>query len=362
VLFESVPNFSEGRRPDVIAAVARAASAAHVLDVDPDPDPNRFVLSLAGAHGHLVDALLASIGAAVERIDLRAHQGVHPRVGSADVVPIVPLDGVSLDLCRDVAHEVGQRVWDELKVPVFFYGHGEGVRLADIRAGRVEPNLGEGRHPSAGAVCVGARPALVAFNVILFETDMVAARAVARSIRETSAGLRGVQALAFRLSDDRVQLSMNLFRPHETVPADVVAELVRRGVPVGAEQVVGLCPAVAAGRSADGRLLEGRLAAVAARTGANRADEKGGEELTALAARLRRESEGLGALSADQDAVLGGAERAAALSAVLRVAGVLDEELDAMLRVAAAGLRAALSEETAATYRVRVDALDARLV
>src|SRR5207253_7679081 len=190
--------------------------------------------------------------------------------------------------------------------------------LADIRAGRASPDLGgPDLHLTAGAVCVGARRTLVAFNVTLFDIDLVGARALARSIRESSAGLRGVQALAFELPGSRVQLSMNLFRIDETTPSDVIAELERRGVAMGAQQVVGLCPAIAATPAADRRLLEGRLASAAASAGAERAGERGGEELTALAARMRREAEELALLAADQDAVLAGAERAAALIRVL---------------------------------------------
>ena len=361
-LFESVPNFSEGTRTEVIEAIASAASSAYLLDADADPDHNRAVVSVAGFRRRLVDGLLAAVGAAIERIDLREHRGVHPRVGAADVVPIVPLGATSLDVCRDVAHEVGERIWSRLSVPVYFYGHGEQHRLADIRAGRASLDLGSAPHPTAGAVCIGARPLLVAFNVILYGTDLVSARALARTIRETGAGLRGVQALAFELPGKRVQLSMNLFRTDETTPSDVIAELRRRGVSVGAEQVVGLCPAVAASPAADGRLLEGRLASAAAADGARRCRERGGEELDALAVRLDREATGLATLAADEDAILAGAERAAALIQVLGAAQVLHPELEAMLLVASRGLRAAVSEATVAIYRARVDSLDARLV
>src|SRR5690349_6573911 len=234
-LFESVPNLSEGLRGDVISDIAATAGKAFVLDVDPDPDHNRVVLSLAGEAPRITDGLMGAIGSAVERIDLRSHRGVHPRIGAADVVPIVPLGSTPIDTCRRLAHEVGERVWNELRVPVFFYGLGEGKTLADIRAGRARPDLGgPGLHPTAGAVCVGARHVLVAFNVILFGYDLVAARALARALRESGAGLRGVQALAFELPGERVQLSMNLFRVDETTPADVVAELARRGVAMGA--------------------------------------------------------------------------------------------------------------------------------
>ena len=139
-LFESVPNFSEGRRGGVIDAIAAAAGMAYVLDTDPDPDHNRVVVSLAGSRATVVDGLLAAIGVATEQIDLRAHSGVHPRVGAADVVPIVPLGGTTLDECRQVAQSVGERVWSELKVPVYFYGHGESHSLADIH--RAQGELG----------------------------------------------------------------------------------------------------------------------------------------------------------------------------------------------------------------------------
>ena len=361
-LFESVPNFSEGRREEVIASIAAAADRAFVLDVDPDTDHNRVVVSLAGRSRRIIDGLMGAVSVAVERIDLPSHRGVHPRVGVADVVPIVPLGSTSLDSCRELAHQVGERVWAELRVPVFFYGHGEGRTLADIRAGRAAPNLGgSGLHPTAGAVCVGARPLLVAFNVILYGYDLVAARALARAMRESGTGLRGVQALAFELTGEQVQLSMNLFRIDETTPADVVAELARRGVAIGAEQLVGLCPARAASPAADGRLLEGRIAAAASLAGAERCAERGGEEHVALAARLRREADELARLAADQDAVLGGAERTAALGRVLEAAGVVDDELGAMLNVAARGFRTAVTPATEGIYRDRIAALDARL-
>jgi len=378
-LFESVPNFSEGRRADVIAAIA-SAGGAHVLDVDSDPDHHRVVISLAAGRARLVDGLLGAVGAAVERIDIRTHGGVHPRVGAADVVPIVPLGGSTLASARDLAREVGERIWSELRVPVYWYG--EHRSLADIRAGRAAPDLGgPDHHPSAGAVSVGARLTLVAFNVLLPELDVVEARALARSLRESRAGMRGVQALIFELPGGRVQLSMNLFRVDETTPAAVLAELARRGVSVGDQQLVGLCPAVAATGIGGGCLLEGRLASAAAKAGAIRLTGRGAgraqgafeqdagraqgalerEERLALARRLEREAEALAAMGVDQAELLVGAERTAALAPVLRVARVLDGELEAMLGAAARGLRAAISPETAAAYPARVAALDRRL-
>jgi glutamate formiminotransferase / 5-formyltetrahydrofolate cyclo-ligase len=361
-LFESVPNFSEGRDGSIVAAIANAARArqTQVLDADADPDHNRSVISLAGLGSNLVEGLLASVGAAVERIDVRQHRGVHPRVGAADVVPIVALGATPLALCGELAHEVGERIWAELRVPVYFYG--EGQSLADIRSGRGKVSLGgPSLHASAGAVCVGARGKLVAFNVILPGADVTTARAIARSLREAAGGMRGVQALVFELPGGHVQLSMNLFRLEETTPAAVVTELERRGVEVGTQHLVGLCPAAVANRAASGRLLEARLAASAAQAGAVRCAERGGDEHAALAGRLRKEAESLAALGVDQDELLAGAERAAALVPVLRAAGVLTDELRQMLAAAATGLREAIAHETAAAYAARVEALDRRL-
>jgi glutamate formiminotransferase len=360
-LFESVPNFSEGRDPVVVDAITRgAASRAHLLDVDADSDHNRTVVSLAGFHPHLIQALMASVHVAVELIDVRSHRGVHPRVGAADVVPIVPLDSTPLSTCAELVWELGERIWSELHVPVYFYGRGQS--LADIRGGRGRLDIGgPDLHPTAGAICVGARPKLVAFNVILSGIEAGAARALARSIRESGGGMRGVHALVFELSGGRVQLSMNLFRLEETTPAMVVDELERRGVSIVLQQVVGLCPAAVSNPAAAGRLLEARLAAAAARAGGARCRERGDDEHVALGRRLQSEAEGLSELGVDQEALLGGAERAAALVPVLKVAGVLDGELKAMLGVAAAGLLSAVGAETRLAYAARVAALDRRL-
>jgi glutamate formiminotransferase len=359
-LFESVPNFSEGRDLDSIAAIAGGAGPAHVLDVDPDADHHRVVISLAAFGRRLVDGLMGSINVAIDRIDVQRHHGVHPRVGAFDVLPIVPLGGTTLASCRQLARELGERIWTELRVPVYFYG--EHQTLADVRAGRGHLDLGgPDLHPTAGAVCVGARQKLVAFNVILPGTDVSKARSLARSLRESKAGLRGVQALVFELPDGRVQLSMNLFRLEETSLAAVVAELERRGVVVGAQQVVGLCPAAVANPAAAGRLLEARLASSAARAGSLLCRKRGGDEHLALAARLLREADSLATLAVDQADLLEGAERAAALVHVLRAGGVLEPELEAMLLDAARGLRAAITPETQAAYEARFAALERRL-
>jgi glutamate formiminotransferase / 5-formyltetrahydrofolate cyclo-ligase len=361
-LFESVPNFSEGRRDAVIAAIAGAGASGggYVLDVDADNDHHRVVISLAAERSRLIDSLLAAVAAAVEHIDVRVHKGVHPRVGAADVVPIIPLGRSTLAAARDLAREAGERIWSDLRVPVFWYGAERS--LADIRAGRAVPDLGgPDLHPTAGGVSVGARLTLVAFNVILLEMDVSRARALARSLRESQAGMRGVQALAFELPGGRVQLSMNLFRVDETPPAAVVAELERRGVAVGEQQLVGLTPALAANTTGAGHLLEGRLAGAVARAAAQRCKDMGDEEGIALARRLVREADALAALGIDPAELLVGAERAAALVPVLRAAGVFDGELEAMAGAAAQGLRAAINPETANAYPARIAALDRRL-
>lgn len=361
-LFESVPNFSEGRRREVIDAIAASTAPAHLLDVCSDADHNRAVISLVGLKTRLVTGLVNAVGEARDRIDLSSHSGVHPRVGAADVVPIVPLHFASLADAHEVARELGERIWTELSLPVYFYGHSEPHTLADIRAGRAQLDFGgPSLHPTAGAVCVGARAALVAFNVVLSGVDVAAARVLAHSLRESGGGLKGVQALAFALGDGRVQLSMNLFRIDAARPDDVMMELERRGFVVEFQELVGLCPAVAANGAASGRVLEGRLASAAARVAADRCRARGGEELTALAGRLDREARELAALEVSQDAILVGAERAAALIHVLRAAQVADPEVESMLDVAARGLRAAISPATVAAYPARTDALDARL-
>src|SRR6266581_1006930 len=160
-LFESVPNFSEGGRADVIQAIAGAATTAYVLHTDADLDHNRSVITLAGNRAQLEDALVRATEVAIGAIDVPTHVGVHPRVGAADVVPIVPLHDASLEDARDAAHSIGERFWKDLHLPVYFYGYGEAKTLADIRAGRAAPDLGgPGPHPTAGAACVGAREKL----------------------------------------------------------------------------------------------------------------------------------------------------------------------------------------------------------
>lgn len=288
-LLESVPNVSEGRDAAVVADLAAAFStAAHLLDVHSDADHHRSVFTLAGDDDGLVASLLAGIARAVELIDLREHDGIHPRVGAADVVPLVPLDG-DMERARGAALALGRLVGDELGLPVFLYGaSGGGRRPAFFRRGgpgelqrrvddgEIAPDFGPARlHPSAGAVLVGARPLLVAFNLELSEDDLGAACAVAAAVRASSGGMPGVQALGLRLpGSGRVQVSLNVIDVTAAPLADVVArvreEAEARGVTVVRGELVGLLPESAVAPPAalglvdlpDDRVLERTLRAL----------------------------------------------------------------------------------------------------
>ena len=364
-LFEAVPNISEGRRPEVVAAVAAAAGeAASLLDAHADPVHNRSVISLAGSEAAIVAALVATARAAAAGIDLRAQEGVHPRVGAADVLPVVALAGAGLEAAAAVARHAGERIWTQLGVPVFFYGAaGDGRSLADIRAARVRPDLGgPDPHPTAGAVSVGARTALVAYNVLLPGAGRERAAALARAMRPAHGGPPGVQALAFDFGAAGWQLSMNLTDLGRTSPAQALAEVGRRaaelGLAVGPDEVVGLCPAAFAPASAAGRVLEARLGAAGARRAAASARARGGDEMERLAVRLESAATGLAATGVGQDELLGAAEAAAALPRVLAAAAVDDGEAVALLDAAARGLRAALSDATVVARGDRVRLLD----
>ena len=234
-----------------------------MLDVHADPEHHRCVVTMALSDlERLSAALFARAALAVERIDLRRHTGLHPRVGAADVLPLVPLGDAPMADAVAEAHRLGRRIWDELRVPVYFYAEaGGGRRLADIRAGTVPPDLGGAPHPSAGSACVGARPPLVAYNLVFGHLDLARVREIARRMRARP----GVQALGFALGDGRVQLSMNLTRPAEFGAAAAHAEAARLAGAPGAPELVGLCPAAAAGPGCEGRLLEDRLAAAGLR-------------------------------------------------------------------------------------------------
>jgi glutamate formiminotransferase / 5-formyltetrahydrofolate cyclo-ligase len=246
-LVQCVPNFSEGRDRATIEAIVAAAGAVpgvRVADWSGDPDHHRMVLTLVGPAAAVRDAAFAAASTAVQRIDLTRHTGQHPRLGAVDVVPFVPLDSTSMDRCIRAAREFGARAAAELKLPVYFYeeaatrperrnlsmvrGAGfDALRHVPLTAERA-PDLGPPHvHPTAGAVAVGARGRLVAFNVNLRSDDLDVARAIARAVRERDGGLGGVRALGLRLpARGHVQVSINITQP-DRVPLYRVLELVR---------------------------------------------------------------------------------------------------------------------------------------
>jgi glutamate formiminotransferase len=275
---ESVPNFSEGRDFATIEAIGEALAAhARLLDVHADADHNRSVFTVVGGDDELVEALVAAIEVARDRIDLRSHAGVHPRIGAADVVPIVPLEPDGLDRALSVSLRLGERV-GALGLPVFVYappergpafyrrgGLDELQRRLDT--GELVPDFGPSRlHPTAGGVILGARPALVAFNVAL-RGPLDAAREIAALVRESGGGLPGVRALGLDLpTAGVVQVSMNIEDWRAASPRQVLdrieLEAVARGLEVAGWELVGLIP-VGAAAGLDGldpgRVLERRL-------------------------------------------------------------------------------------------------------
>ena len=280
-LIECVPNFSEGRNVETVHAIEqaiRSVSGVKLLRSEMDPDHNRSVITFAGVPEAVAEGALRGIAAAVERIDLRRHQGVHPRIGAADVVPFVPLEGATLEDCVAIAHRTGETVWKRLGVPVYFYEAAatspERAPLENVRRGGFEhpalaPDLGgPALHPSGGACAIGARRLLVAFNVNLNTTDLSIAKAIARKIRASSGGLPFVKAMGVPLSSrSLVQVSMNLTDFEQTPPRQVyeavTQEAAAHGVSIAGTQIVGLIPR----RAAEGcdfvppnQILENQLA------------------------------------------------------------------------------------------------------
>ena len=259
---EAVPNVSEGRDAETISALAAAFGArARLLDVHSDPDHNRSVFTLVGSDGDLVEALLAGIACARERVDLRRQAGAHPRVGAADVCPLVPIEPGDMERAKAAALVLAERVGGELGLPVFLYGElapGRGPAFfrrggpeelqRRIDSGELAPDYGPARlDPAAGAVIVGARQPLVAFNVNLRGT-LEAAREIAAVVREKGGGFPGVRALGLELpGSGRVQVSMNVedwrAAPLHEVVARIAAEAEARGAEVVGSELVGLIPA-----------------------------------------------------------------------------------------------------------------------
>ncbi|MBV9745906.1 MAG: glutamate formimidoyltransferase [Acidobacteriia bacterium] len=254
-LVECVPNFSEGRNAGIVHSIEEAirSAGAAILDRTSDHDHHRSVITFAAPAEKVGEAAFRGVCQAVASIDLRTHLGVHPRIGAADVVPFVPLKGVTLEDCARIARETGRRIWEELRVPVYLYEAAalrpECRNLADIRRGRVaEPDFGNIRlHPSAGAVVVGARKFLIAFNVNLASPDLEIARRIARAVRQSSGGLPCVKAMGVLLaSRNQAQVSMNL-TDFEQTPIHVAfeavrAEAARYGVAVAGTEIIGLVP------------------------------------------------------------------------------------------------------------------------
>src|SRR5581483_7788746 len=231
-LVECVPNFSEGRRPEIVAAIRDAIAAVDgvaVLDVSSDPSHNRTVVTFVVPVEHAVDAAFAGIAKAREAIDLNHHTGEHPRMGATDVVPFIPLEGTTMEDCIVLARTLGERVGRELEIPVFLYERAATTpareNLADVRRGEFEgirdemnagaasrkPDYGPTRiHPTAGATAIGARPFLVAYNVYLGPaSNLQVAKTVAKAVRGSSGGLRYVKGLGLEV-DGQAQVSMNL--------------------------------------------------------------------------------------------------------------------------------------------------------
>jgi glutamate formiminotransferase len=271
-VLESVPNFSEGRDRATIDAIAAALDGeARLLDVHSDLDHNRSVYTLVGSGEQLAAALVAGIAVARDRIDLREQRGAHPRIGAADVVPLVPLRPEEMPDAREAALVVARRIGDELGLPVFLYGE-LGRERHDLRrggppelqrrldAGELRPDFGPPRlHPSAGGVLVGARRPLIAFNVNLRGATLEDAQAIARLVRERDGGFAGVRALGLDLPQaGLVQVSMNVEDWEAAALHEIVARVEReahaRGVEVEGSELVGLMPAGAAAAAAGAAL------------------------------------------------------------------------------------------------------------
>lgn len=261
VMIECVPNFSEGRNPATIAAIARVIGHLNgigVLGFESDPDHHRSVITFAGEPEAVLEAAVRAVGKAAELIDLRHHTGVHPRVGAADVVPFVPLAGSTLDECADIAHRAGAEIWRRFRVPVYFY---EGAALLPERKplervrrpgfdGR-PPDVGDiAEHPTAGAVMVGARQFLIAYNINLDTPDADIAKQIAAKVRESSGGFHYVKAMGLHLPAlGCAQVSMNLTNfaaiPLEALYAAVEAEARRLGTSITESELIGFIPRAA---------------------------------------------------------------------------------------------------------------------
>lgn len=266
-LVECVPNFSEGRNPETVRQIAEAIASvdtACVLDRHLDPDHNRSVITFVATPDRVVTAAVEGVKRAAELIDMRQHEGVHPRIGATDVLPFVPIRGVTIDECAALAHRAGNLIATELSIPVYYYERAalrsDYVNLEDVRsAARSTGTPDEGPavfHESAGAIVVGARPFLIAFNVVLRSNDLTIARRIARTIRARNGGLPFLKALGFQLQTrNLVQVSMNLVNYEVTGMGDAYNAVRREtdllGVEIESTEIVGLAPRNALDREAE---------------------------------------------------------------------------------------------------------------
>ncbi len=280
VLVECVPNFSEGREEATLAAIEAALGGVALLGREADADHNRSVFTFAGVPDAIVEAAVRAVGVAAERIDLRTQRGGHPRIGATDVVPFVPVRGISLDGCVELAWRAGELIWQRHGVPVYFYEAAARVagreRLENVRRGGFEglraeietrvPDVGVGLHVSAGASVVGARKFLIAYNLNLSCGDVAVAHAIAKKIRASSGGMACVKALGVMLeSRGLAQVSMNLTDYAVTGVDDVYAAVEREAVALGTSileaELIGFIPRAALGRQrfAPEQVLENAL-------------------------------------------------------------------------------------------------------
>jgi glutamate formiminotransferase/glutamate formiminotransferase/formiminotetrahydrofolate cyclodeaminase len=261
-LLMAVPNVSEGRDLETLAAIERSVAPALFLDLHADPDHDRAVFTLAGRQGELAEGLLGLARSAVARIDITAHTGIHPHVGALDVMPVVYLDEERRGAACAEALTAAALVGEELGVPVFLYGelatrpdHAERASIRRggpkelarrMRAGELVPDYGpRDAHPTAGALLAGARPPLIAFNVDLETDDLELARQIAASLRESGGGLPGVRALGLYLEDrGRAQVSTNV-HDHRAVPLRKIVEFVRERAPIAEAELIGIAPRAA---------------------------------------------------------------------------------------------------------------------
>jgi glutamate formiminotransferase len=267
-IVECVPNFSEGRRKEIVDAIANAIASVRgvrLLDTEMDPNHNRSVITFIGDRTAVAEGAFQGAKAAVARIDMNTHRGEHPRVGALDVLPFVPILGVTMEDCIALARSVGKRIAEELQVPVYLYeaaaSRPDRKALPDVRRGEYEglkvaietdpdrrPDFGPSRlHPTAGACIVGARPVLIAWNVNLATKDIRVAKRIAKAIRESDGGLAAVRAKGFELADrGLVQVSMNMTDYHKTSLVQayeaIRALAAKEGVEIAESEIIGLVP------------------------------------------------------------------------------------------------------------------------